>query len=73
MVISSDKAVRNYAKTRSIEYHGMLWIFDYLIDVNLISKEDAINKIQKLISDNVFYKNNMELVSEITKRIDKWI
>src|SRR5450759_235517 len=72
MILSSDKAVRNFAKARSIEYHGMLWILDCLIEVNLISRPDAINKIQKLISNNVVYRNNMELVSEITKRIDKW-
>jgi len=72
MVLSSDKAVRNYANTKSIEYHGMLWIFDCLIDMNLISGKDAIDKIQKLILNNTFYKNNMELVSEINKRIDKW-
>ena len=72
LVISSDKAVRNYASARSIEYHGMLWIFDRLIDFNLLSENEAINKIQKLISNNVFYKNNMDLVSEINKRIEKW-
>ena len=72
MVISSDKTVRNYAKSRSIEYHGILWIFDCLIDFSLISGPDAIKKIQKLISNNIFYRNNMELVAEINKRIDKW-
>jgi predicted nucleic acid-binding protein len=72
MVISSDKAVRNFASTIAIEYHGMLWIFDGLIDANLISKEEAIAKINFLISTNPFYKNNMQLISEIKKRIEKW-
>lgn len=72
MVISSDKSVRNYAKSRSIEYHGIFWIFDCLIDLNIISGPDAIKKIQKLISNNIFYRNNMELVAEINKRIVKW-
>ena len=72
MIISSDKAVRNYANTRAIEYHGMLWIFDGLINANLISKEEAVVKINNLILTNPFYKNNMKLVSEILKRIEKW-
>lgn len=72
MILSSDKAVRNYARDRSIEFHGMLWIFDSLIDFNLITRPDAVNKIQKLITNNIVYRNNMELVSEISKRIDKW-
>lgn len=72
MIISSDKAVRNYAGDRSIEYHGILWIFDSLIEYNLITKQDAILRIQKLISNNAVYRNNMELVAEIDKRINKW-
>ena len=28
-VISSDKAVRNYAKSKAIDCHGMLWNFEY--------------------------------------------
>jgi predicted nucleic acid-binding protein len=72
MILSSDKAVRNFARDRAIEFHGMLWIFDRLIEFNLITKPDAVHKIQKLISNNIVYRNNMELVSEISKRIDKW-
>lgn len=72
MILSSDKAVRNFVKARSMEYHGMLWIFDCLVEVNLLTRQDAIQKIQKLISNNVVYRNNMELVSEIEKRIKKW-
>ncbi|MCX6253617.1 MAG: hypothetical protein NTV31_03975 [Bacteroidia bacterium] len=72
MILSSDKAVWNFAKAKSIEYHGMLWIFDCLIDYNLLTRPDAIQRIQKLISNNIVYRNNMELVSEISKRIDKW-
>jgi predicted nucleic acid-binding protein len=72
MILSSDKAVRNFARDRAIEFHGMLWIFDRLIEFNLITKPEAINKIQNMIANNVIYRNNMELVSEITKRIEKW-
>jgi predicted nucleic acid-binding protein len=43
-VISSDKAVRNYAKLKAIEFHGMLWIFDRLIEFKLISSQHAILK-----------------------------
>src|SRR5438552_4005916 len=32
VVLSSDKPVRNYAKKLSIEYHGMIWIFDQLVN-----------------------------------------
>ncbi|MEO7313945.1 MAG: hypothetical protein ABIW47_02085, partial [Ginsengibacter sp.] len=30
-ILSSDKTVRNCAKNKAIEYHGMIWIFDKLV------------------------------------------
>lgn len=71
-VISSDKAVRNYSKLNSIPYHGMLWIFDRLIESNIISANIAVTKIKDLVSRNIVYQNNNELTSEIEKRIQLW-
>jgi predicted nucleic acid-binding protein len=72
MILSSDKAVRNYAKAQAIEYHGMLWILDRLVEFDLISRPIAILKIQLLVEKNIVYRNNMELITEIAKRIKKW-
>lgn len=72
MVLSSDKAVRQCAKTKCIEYHGMLWVFDKLIEFGLIDKTTAITKINQLVETNFIYQNNYELKSEIDKRIDIW-
>jgi hypothetical protein len=72
MILSSDKAVRNFAKASAIEYHGMLWIFDMLIDHEQIRKSEAILKINNLVENNIVYRNNMELISEIKNRIEKW-
>jgi len=71
-VISSDKAVRNYAKSKTIEFHGMLWIFDKLIEEKQISPSEAITKINFLFSKNIVYQNNIELNSEKRKRILLW-
>ena len=71
-VISSDKAVRNYARSKAIEYHGMLWIFDKLIEFKLISPSVSIAKINKLYSGNIIYQNNIELAMEKRKRILLW-
>jgi predicted DNA-binding protein (UPF0278 family) len=72
MVLSSDKAVRNCAKKKSIEYHGMLWIFDKLIVANVISTITASEKLKKLIHSNIVYQNNTELVTEMEKRLKLW-
>lgn len=71
-VLSSDKAVRNCAKNRCIQYHGMLWIFDQLIESGLIDGVTAIAKINQLFSTNFIYQNNQELKFEIDKRINNW-
>lgn len=72
VVVSSDKAVRNYAKKQSIEYHGMLWILDKLVELELLLKPDACIKLEKLIKGNMVYQNNLELVSEMNKRLRIW-
>ncbi len=36
-VLSSDKPVRAQAKKLAIPYHGMLWIFDQLVDQKLLT------------------------------------
>jgi len=72
MILSSDKTVRKHAKNNTIEYHGMLWILDELVLSFKISKAEASAKLKQLIDDNQFYQNNLELCSEIDKRIQTW-
>jgi len=50
----------------------MIWIFDQLVDNNLISKSEASAKLQKLIMTNLVYQNNKELVEEMKKRLAEW-
>lgn len=71
-VISSDKAVRNYARSKAIDYHGMLWVFDKLVEYKLISPSVSIDKINNLFSGNIIYQNNIELAMEKRKRILLW-
>ena len=72
-VISSDKAVRNHAKSKVIEYHGMLWIFDQIVDKQIVDTSIAINKIEELFLKNIIYYNNSELQLEKDKRINIWL
>jgi hypothetical protein len=72
IVLSSDKTVRNYAKRASIEYQGMLWIFDSLLESAAIKHADACAKLNKLILTNIVYQNNTELLSEMNRRLKLW-
>lgn len=71
-VLSSDKPVRKCAKNLSIEYHGMLWILDQLVEQKLLSKPEGSAKIKSLASSNIIYKNNSELLAEINVRLKLW-
>lgn len=71
-VLSSDKAVRNCAKNKDIEYHGMIWIFDQLVETNSLAKKIAASKLRELIEINFTFRNNPSLVAEIEKRLKLW-
>lgn len=71
-ILSSDKTVRNYAKNKHIEYHGMIWLFDYFVETNSLSTTEARDKLSALVSANFLYRNNHKLVDEIEKRIEIW-
>lgn len=70
IIISSDKAIRNCAGKFAIEYHGILWVIDQLADNKIITTRQINEKLVQL-TKNKFYANNPELMTEITKRLDK--
>ena len=71
-VLSSDKTVRNCAKNKGIEYHGMIWIFDKLVETNILTKKVAAQKLKHLVNTNFIFQNNIPLVTEIKKRFKLW-
>lgn len=72
VVLSSDKAVRNYSKRLGLEYHGILWILDQLVGCGFLGPVDAASKVKRLLMQNLFYQNNPELIVEMKKRIRGW-
>jgi predicted nucleic acid-binding protein len=72
MVLSSDKMVRNSAKNNAIDYYGMIWIFDKLVESNLISKLEASIKLKQLISTKIGCQSNKELVKALDARVAIW-
>ena len=71
-VLSSDKIVRNCAKNKGIKYHGMIWIFDRLVETNILTKKEAGLKLNLLVATNFIFQNNQPLVDEIEKRLKQW-
>lgn len=71
-VLSSDKTLRNCAKNKAIEYHGMLWIFDRFVETSILEPNEASHKLQELVRINFTFANNPQLVAEIQNRLDSW-
>jgi len=71
IILSSDKLVRNFSGKQSLEYHGIFWIFDQLVEHNVLSKPEAISTIQRLNTINNMY-NGSTTRKEIDLRIRKW-
>jgi predicted nucleic acid-binding protein len=72
IVLSSDKPVRNHAKKLAIDYHGMIWVFDQLVEQELLAKPEAIAKLQRLVLSNMIYKGNADMIMEMEKRVKAW-
>ncbi|GAB1448198.1 hypothetical protein MASR2M44_12060 [Bacteroidota bacterium] len=73
IVLSSDKTLRNYAQKKGIEYHGMLWIFDQLIETKILNQKEAREKLELLVRINFLFRNNQKLLQEIETRLKRWI
>lgn len=71
IVLSSDKLVRKCAESHSLEYHGLLWIFDLLVKNGICSNSKAVSKIQKLLTINTMYAG-AKTRKEIEIRVRKW-
>lgn len=71
-VLSSDKTLRNFAKNKAIEYHGMIWIFDKFVETATLTPQEAKTKLNQLVASNFLFRNNQKLVEEIEKRLKIW-
>jgi rRNA-processing protein FCF1 len=71
-VLSSDKTLRNCAKNKKIEYHGMIWILDRLVETNILKANEAKLKLKQLTAVNFLFRNNQKLAEEIEKRLKTW-
>lgn len=68
-LVTSDNTLRRFAKTKKIEVHGHLWVFDALLDHRCITASLAILKLNQLNTINT--KLNLPK-KECDARIEKW-
>lgn len=69
-LITSDNLLRKFAKSKNIDVHGHLWVFDNLYQQNIISGVRAIEKLNQLCNE---VNPRLGLPkAECTKRIELW-
>ncbi len=67
LLLSGDKHLRRLSENKGIEVRGILWVFDQLIETEILSNKEACDFLQALM------KQNRRLpVDECQKRIDMW-
>ena len=49
ILLSGDKQLRTFAKVRSVEIHGTLWIMDRLVEAGLLAKRVAAQRLENLL------------------------
>lgn len=68
MILTSDRPLRKEAEANGFEVHGVLWLFDQLIEQTIITKAQAVQKMKELMLVNTWLPKQ-----ECVKRIEKWM
>ncbi|SMC78227.1 hypothetical protein SAMN02746065_11022 [Desulfocicer vacuolatum DSM 3385] len=66
-LLTGDAPLRKYASKDKIPVHGILWIFDQLLEHNIITPHHAHDKLTDLINRNARLPK-----AECRKRLNKW-
>ena len=67
MLLTGDRKLRKVAMSDGVEVHGIIHVFDYLVECGAISLEVAIEKLELLKTTNLRLPKD-----EIDKRLDLW-
>lgn len=67
ILLTGDRKLRTTSTYDGVEVHGVIYVFDHLVEFDIISCQVAVEKLQKLYSINPRLPKE-----EIEKRISKW-
>ena len=67
IILTSDRRLRIEAKSKGFKVHGILWVFEAMMDEKLIKPKKAIEKLTELMKINTWLP-----MDECHKRIEKW-
>jgi predicted nucleic acid-binding protein len=67
MVLTGDNIIRKNAEKLGLEVHGLLWIFDSLVENQAVPPIEAARALQALLRINDWLP-----IDECIKRLEKW-
>lgn len=67
ILLTGDRKLRTVSVYDDVEVHGVIYVFDALVDFDMISRQVAVEKLQQLYS-----LNHRLPKEEIDKRINLW-
>lgn len=67
ILVTGDSHMRALAKEKSIEYHGIFWLLDQLVETTIISTTTACDVMKKIMM-----LNKRLPADECTKRMKVW-
>ena len=67
ILLTGDRKLRTTSVLDGVEVHGVIYVFDALVESNMISRQVAVEKLQQL-----FVINPRLPKEEIDKRINLW-
>jgi len=72
ILLTSDGMLRKMAKENRIETHGLLWVFDQIVENNLLTVEEATEKLQSVFNQNEYYKTDLKLFDAYEALLTRW-
>lgn len=72
ILLTSDGTLRKMAKQHKIETHGLLWIFDQMVENKLLPVAKASEKLQLVFNQNTHYKSDQKLFNAFEALLTKW-
>ena len=67
ILLTGDRNLRNAARNEGIQFKGILWILDELIEHSIINKEKASSSLKEILIKGAYLPK-----TECNKRLENW-
>ena len=67
MILTGDNRLRKEAERQGFEVHGILWVFEQMLENNIIDRPLASEKLQNLMKRNLWLP-----MAECQKCLERW-